>query len=331
MKALRTHAAGGPETLTLDEVESPVPGPGQIRIAVKACSINFPDVLMIQDLYQFKPQRPYSPGGEVAGVVDALGEGVTNCKLGDRVIAMLGNGGLAEEVLADAARVWPLPDDASFETGASLLMTYGTNMHGLLDRGHLKAGDTLLVLGAAGGVGLAAVELGAQIGARVIAAASTDEKLALAREYGAAETINYTTEDFRERIKELTGGKGVDVVYDPVGGDLTVPAIKSLAWYGRLLVVGFAAGSIPQIPANLLLLKSASAVGVLWGNSLRADPEPHAANIADLLGWLAAGRINPEVDTIFPLEQAVEAINHVMERRAQGKVILTMTAEGENK
>lgn len=274
---------------------------------------------------------PFVPGSELGGIVSAVGEGVSGFAVGDRVVAFSGTGGFAQQAVVPAKQVFPVPADADLVVASGMLITYGTSYHALKDRAQLKAGETLLVLGAAGGVGLAAVELGAQIGARVIAAASTDEKLALAREYGAAETINYTTEDFRERIKELTGGKGVDVVYDPVGGDLTVPAIKSLAWYGRLLVVGFAAGSIPQIPANLLLLKSASAVGVLWGNSLRADPEPHAANIADLLGWLAAGRINPEVDTIFPLEQAVEAINHVMERRAQGKVILTMTAEGENK
>jgi NADPH2:quinone reductase len=330
MKAVICREFAPVDALEIGEAEAPAAAPGTLLIAVSAAGVNFPDGLMVQGKYQTKPTVPFVPGSELGGIVRAVGEGVTGFTPGDRVVAFSGTGGFAELAAVPAPQAFPVPAEADLVTAAGILITYGTSYHALKDRAALKPGETLLVLGAAGGVGLAAVELGALMGARVIAAASTDEKLALAREYGAAETINYSTEDFRERIKELTGGKGVDVVYDPVGGDLTVPAIKSLAWYGRLLVVGFAAGSIPQIPANLLLLKSASAVGVLWGNSLRADPVHHAENIAELMQWLAQGKIRPAIDTVFPLDRAVEAINHVMERRAQGKVILTMTAEGEN-
>ena len=331
MKAVICREFAPVDALEIGAFTAPAVAPGALLIDVQAAGVNFPDGLMVQGKYQTKPPVPFVPGSELGGVVRAVGEGVTGFAVGDRIVAFSGTGGFAEQAVVPAAQAFPLPAEADMVVASGMLITYGTSYHALKDRAALKPGETLLVLGAAGGVGLAAVELGALMGARVIAAASTDEKLALAREYGAAETINYSTEDFRERIKELTGGKGVDVVYDPVGGDLTVPAIKSLAWYGRLLVVGFAAGQIPQIPANLLLLKSASAVGVLWGNSLRADPVHHAGNIAELLEWLAAGKIKPEVDTVFPLDRAVEAINHVMERRAQGKVILTMAAEGDTK
>ena len=331
MKALRTHAVGGPDTLTLDELDSPVPGPGQVRIKVKACSINYPDVLMIQDLYQFKPQRPYSPGGEVAGIVDALGEGVTNCAVGDRVIAMMGNGGLAEEVLADAARIWPLPADASFETGASLLMTYGTNMHGLLDRGHLKAGDTLLVLGAAGGVGLAAVELGKAYGAKVVAAVSSEEKAAVAREHGADEVVVYPrapldkdqSKALAEAFKAACGPNGADVIYDIIGGDYSEPAVRSIAWEGRFCVVGFTAG-IAKLPLNLTLLKSCDVCGVFWGAFAARDPQANARHIATLFDLLKAGKINPKVSATFPLERGGEAIQLLADRKAIGKVVVTM-------
>lgn len=328
MKAVICREFAPVDALEIGAFAAPAVAPGTLLIDVAAAGVNFPDGLMVQGKYQTKPPVPFVPGSELGGVVRAVGEGVSGFAVGDRIVAFSGTGGFAQQAVVPAPQAFPVPAAADLVVASGMLITYGTSYHALKDRAALKPGETLLVLGAAGGVGLAAVELGALMGARVIAAASTDEKLALAREYGAAETINYSTEDFRERIKELTGGKGVDVVYDPVGGDLTVPAIKSLAWDGRLLVVGFAAGQIPQIPANLLLLKSASAVGVLWGNSLRADPVHHAGNIAQLLEWLAAGRIKPEVDTTFPLDRAVEAINHVMERRAQGKVILTM-AEGD--
>ena len=331
MKALRTHAVGGPDTLTLDELDSPVPGPGQVRIKVKACSINFPDVLMIQDLYQFKPQRPYSPGGEVAGIVDAVGEGVTRWTVGDRVIAMMGNGGLAEEVLADAARMWPLPDDASFETGASLLMTYGTNMHGLLDRGHLKAGDTLLVLGAAGGVGLSAVELGKAYGAKVVAAVSSEEKAAVVREHGADEVVVYPrapldkdqSKALAEAFKAACGPNGADVIYDIIGGDYSEPAVRSIAWEGRFCVVGFTAG-IAKLPLNLTLLKSCDVCGVFWGAFAARDPEANAKHIATLFDLLKAGKIKPKVSATFPLERGGEAIQLLADRKAIGKVVVTM-------
>ena len=331
MKALRTHAVGGPETLSLDEVETPQPGPGQVRIKVKACAVNFPDVLMIQDLYQFKPQRPYSPGGELSGIIDAVGEGVTQWKAGDRVIAMMGNGGMAEEVLAPAEKLFPLPEGVSFETGASLLMTYGTNMHGLLDRGHLKAGDTLLVLGAAGGVGLAAVELGKAYGARVVAAVSSEEKAAAAREHGADETVIYPrgtldkdqSKALAEAFKAACGPEGANVIYDIIGGDYSEPTLRSIAWEGRFCVVGFTAG-IPRMPLNLTLLKSCDVCGVFWGAFAARDPKANAVHIAKLFDLLKEGRINPRVSATFPLERGGEAIAMLGARAAIGKVVVTM-------
>ena len=333
MKALRSHAAGGPETLTLDEIETPVPGPGEVRIKVMACSINYPDVLMIQDLYQFKPERPYSPGGELAGVVEALGDGVTQWKVGDRVIAMMGNGGLREEALAPAEKLFALPDGVSFETGASLLMTYGTNMHGLLDRGHLKAGDTLLVLGAAGGVGLAAVELGKAYGAKVVAAVSSEEKAAVAREHGADEVVIYPvapldktqSKALAEAFKAACGPAGANVVYDIVGGDYSEPAVRAIAWEGRFCVVGFPAG-IARLPLNLTLLKSCDVCGVFWGAFAARDPKANAVHIATLFDLLKAGKINPKVSATFPLERGGEAISMLAMRKAIGKVVVTMNS-----
>ncbi len=331
MKALRTHAIGGPETLSLDEVETPQPGPGQVRIKVKACAVNFPDVLMIQDLYQFKPQRPYSPGGELSGIIDAVGEGVTQWQVGDRVIAMMGNGGMAQEVLAPAEKLFPLPEGVSFETGASLLMTYGTNMHGLLDRGHLKAGDTLLVLGAAGGVGLAAVELGKAYGAKVVAAVSSEEKAAAAREHGADETVIYPrgnldkdqSKALAEAFKAACGPEGANVIYDIIGGDYSEPALRSIAWEGRFCVVGFTAG-IPRMPLNLTLLKSCDVCGVFWGAFAARDPKANAAHIAKLFDLLKEGRIRPRVSATFSLERGGEAIAMLGARAAIGKVVVTM-------
>ncbi|MFM5886560.1 MAG: NADPH:quinone oxidoreductase family protein [Novosphingobium sp.] len=331
MKALRSHSVGGPETLTLDELDSPVPGPGQVRIAVKACAINYPDVLIIRDMYQFKPARPFSPGGELSGVIDAVGEGVTQLKAGDRVIAMMGNGGLATEVLAPADKLFPLPDGVSFETGASLLMTYGTNMHGLLDRGHLKAGDTLLVLGAAGGVGLSAVELGKAYGARVVAAVSSEEKAAVAREHGADEVVIYPfapldkeqSKALAEAFKAACGPEGAHVVYDIVGGDYSEPAVRSIAWEGRFCVVGFPAG-IARLPLNLTLLKSCDVCGVFWGAYAARDPKGNAAHIATLFDLLKSGKINPRVSATFPLDRGGEAITMLADRKAIGKVVVTM-------
>ena len=331
MKALRSHAVGGPETLTLDEVETPVPGPGQVRVAVKACSINYPDVLIIRDMYQFKPPRPFAPGGEASGVVDAVGEGVTGWKVGDRVIASTGNGGLSEEIVVDAARLWPLPEGVSFEVGASIMMTYGTNMHGLLDRGKLKAGETLLVLGAAGGVGLSAVELGKAYGARVVAAVSSEEKAQAARDAGADDVVIYPTAPFdkdqskalAEAFKAACGPGGADVVYDIVGGDYSEPAVRSIAWEGRFCVVGFPAG-IARLPLNLTLLKSCDVCGVFWGAWVAREPKANAVHIATLFDLLKAGKINPKVSATFPLARGGEAIQLLADRKAIGKVVVTM-------
>jgi NADPH2:quinone reductase len=331
MRAVLCQAFAPPSDLAICEVAVPSPADDEVLIQVYAAGLNFPDGLIVQGKYQSKPPLPFVPGSELAGVVVAIGADVTGFAPGERVAAFSGTGAFAEQAVVPAAQVYALPDDVAMIDAAGLLITYGTSYHALKDRAALKAGETLLVLGAAGGVGLAAVELGAMMGARVIAAASTDEKLAVARERGATETIRYSDEDLREKLKVLTDGKGVDVVYDPVGGATSIAAVKAMAWGGRHLVVGFATGDIPQIPANLLLLKSAASLGVLWGMSLRADPRHHAANISDLLGRLAAKRIQPVIDRVFPLDEAVPALEHVMERRARGKVILSIRDEkGEN-
>jgi NADPH:quinone reductase len=331
MKALRSHAIGGPEALTLDEVETPQPGPGQVRIKVRACAINFPDVLIIKDMYQFKPARPFAPGGELSGVIDAVGDGVSDWNVGDKVIAMMGNGGLAEEVLAPADKLFALPDGVTFETGASLLMTYGTNMHGLLDRGKLKAGETLLVLGAAGGVGLAAVELGKAYGAKVVAAVSSEDKAQVAREHGADEVVIYPVQPLdkdqskalAEAFKTACGPNGADVIYDVVGGDYSEPALRSIAWEGRFCVVGFPAG-IARLPLNLTLLKSCDVCGVFWGAFAARDPKANAAHIAKLFELLKDGKIDPKVSAIYPLERGGEAIQLLADRKAVGKVVVSM-------
>jgi NADPH2:quinone reductase len=331
MKALRTHAVGGPDTLTLDEVDVPTPGPGQVLVAVKACAVNFPDTLMIRDLYQFKPQRPYAPGGEIAGVIEAVGEGVTAYKVGDKVLSGIGNGGMAEKVVVDAARLFPVPDGVSFQQAASLLMTYGTTIHGLKDRGHIKAGDTMLVLGAAGGVGLSAVELGKAYGARVIAAVSSEEKAQVAREMGADDVVIYGRAPFdkdqskalAEQFKAACGPNGADIVYDIVGGDYSEPALRAIAWEGRFLVVGFPAG-IARMPLNLTLLKSCDICGVFWGAFVARSPKENAARVAELFELLKAGKINPRVSATFPLERGGEAIALLESRAAIGKVVVTM-------
>jgi NADPH2:quinone reductase len=324
MKGAICRAFGPITDLAVEDIAPPSVRPGTVLVDVHAAGVNYPDGLIVRGEYQTKPALPFTPGSEVAGVVRALGEGVTGIQAGDRVIAFTGTGGYAEQVAVPQTQLFRLPAAVDFIRAAGFLITYGTSYHALKDRARLQAGQTLLVLGAAGGVGLTAVELGTLMGARVIAAASSAQKLALAQQYGADELIDYSYEDLREKLKEITGGKGVDVVYDPVGGANSLAATKSLAWNGRHLIVGFAGGEIPKIPANLLLLKSADALGVLWGMSLRADPVAHAANIADLLGWLATGRLRPFVDATYPLERTVEALDHVMNRRAKGKVILTI-------
>ena len=323
MKAVLCKSYGPPESLVVEDVPSPIPGPGEVVISVKAAGVNFPDVLIIQNKYQVKPPLPFSPGSEVAGVIKDLGDGVTMFKPGEKVMAITGYGGFAQEVKADARRVLKLPPSMDFRTAAAFGLAYATSDHALRDRGALKAGDTLLVLGASGGVGLAAIEIGKAVGARVIACASTDEKLAVCREHGADATINYAAEDLRDRIKALTGGNGPDVVYDPVGGPFTEPALRSIAWRGRLLVVGFAAGDIPKIPLNLTLLKGCSIVGVYWGDFARREPERFAAAMDQLGRWHAEGRIKPHVSRTFPLERAADALQLMAERKVSGKLVLT--------
>src|SRR5919204_1479723 len=306
MKAVLCKQYGPPQSLVIEELPSPRPGAGEVVVSVKAASVNFPDVLIIQNKYQFKPPLPFSPGSELAGVVKEVGTGVSGWQAGDRVIAFTTYGAFAEEVKTEAARLLPLPAGMDFVHGAAFLLTYATSEHALRDRGALEAGESLLVLGAAGGVGLAAIEIGKALGARVIACASSESKLAVCREHGADATINYTTEDLRKRIHELTEGGGVDVVYDPVGGAYTEAAFRSLAWRGRLLVVGFAAGEIPKLSLNLALLKGAAAVGVFWGDFAKREPREFAASTAQLARWFADGKLRPHVSQTFPLSEAAE-------------------------
>lgn len=331
MKALLSIAAGGPETLKMTQVDAPVAGPGELLVAVKACSINFPDALIIKDLYQLKPQRPFAPGSEIAGLVEAVGEGVTGWSVGDRVIAGTGFGGLVEKKTVPAAGAYHLPDQFSFEQGASLLMTYGTSIHALKDRGHIKPGETLLVLGAAGGVGLAAVELGKAYGARVVAAVSSEAKAQAAREAGADETVVYARQPFDKdqsralanAFKQAVGPNGADIVYDAVGGDYSEPAVRAMAWEGRFLVVGFPAG-IARLPLNLTLLKSCDVCGVFWGAFAAREPQRNAANIAELFDLWAAGKISPRISERFSFESAPDAISRLENREAIGKLVVTM-------
>jgi len=323
MKAVLCKQYGPPESLTFEELPSPRPGPGEAVVTVKAASVNFPDVLIIQNKYQFKAPLPFSPGSELAGVVKEVGAGVTAFKPGDRVIAFTTYGAFAEEAKTDAGRLLPMPDGMDFASAAAFLLTYATSDHALRDRGSLQPGETLLVLGAAGGVGLAAVEIGKALGARVIACASSADKLAVCREHGADEGIDYAAEDLRERIKALTDGRGVDVVYDPVGGAYSEPAFRSLAWRGRLLVVGFAAGDIPKLPLNLPLLKGASVVGVFWGDFARREPRAFAESVRQLGRWYAEGKLRPHVSQTLPLARAAEALKLMAARQVKGKIVLT--------
>jgi NADPH2:quinone reductase len=328
MKAVICKEFAPRAELRLEDVPAPVPARGEVLIDVRACGINFFDGLMVEGKYQTKPDCPFTPGSEVAGVVSSVGEGVTGIAPGMRVLAFNGVGGYAEQALAQADRTCPIPRSMSFGQAAGFLITYATSHHALKDRGNLRPGETLLVLGAAGGVGLTAVEIGKQMGARVIAAASTDEKLALCRRYGADETINYTQDELRPALKELTGGKGIDVVYNPVGGVMTETALRSLAVGGRHLVIGFAAGDVPTIPLNLLLLKQTALIGVFWGAFARANPERHAANMAELFNWFDQGKLKPHISGEYPLARFAEALSAVMERKALGKVVLTVSGPG---
>lgn len=324
MKAVLCKAFGPAETLVLEEVASPEPKKNEVLIDVHAAGVNFPDTLIIEGKYQFKPPFPFSPGGEAAGTVAAVGEKITHLKPGDRVMALTGWGSFAEQVAVPGYNVMPIPKGIDFNSAAAFGMTYGTSMHALKQRANLQPGETLLVLGASGGVGLAAVEIGKAMGARVIAAASSDEKLEVAKAAGADLLINYSTSSLKEKVKELTGGQGTDVIYDPVGGDLFDEAIRSIAWNGRLLVVGFASGRIPELPVNLALLKGAAVVGVFWGSFAQRQPQDNLANFQQLFAWHAEGKLKPLVSQTFPLERAAEAINALGQRKAVGKVVVTV-------
>ena len=322
MKAVVCKAWGPPESLVVEEVPTPTPKAGEVLLDIKAASVNYPDVLMIQKKYQVQPELPFTPGSEVAGVVAALGEGVSNVSVGDRVIGFVGLGGFAEQVVAQAAGLVPIPPGVSDEVAASFTLVYGTSYHAVVDRGELKAGQTMLVLGAAGGVGLAAVEIGKAIGARVIAAASTDEKLAVCKAHGADVLINYQTQDLRAALKEATGGAGPDVIYDPVGGVYAEPAFRSIAWRGRYLVVGFANGEIPKLPWNLALLKGASIVGVFWGDFARREPKANVAGMTRMALWMMEGKIKPLVSARYSLAGTVDALKALAARQVTGKVVI---------
>jgi NADPH2:quinone reductase len=313
----------GPESLRWVELPTPEPKPGQVRVAIRAASLNFPDLLIVANKYQFKPTPPFVPGSEYAGVVDAVGDGVKHLKPGMPVAVFGGTGGFATHACADAAVAMPLPAGFAFDDAAAFVLTYGTTHHALIDRAALKAGETLLVLGAAGGVGTAAIQIGKAVGARVIAAASSDEKCALCREIGADATINYTTANIRDELKRLTEGKGPDVVYDPVGGDLAEPVFRSIAWRGRYLVIGFAQGQIPSLPLNLPLLKGASIVGVFWGDFAKREPAANARALGELAQWYAQGKVKPVIDARLPMAQLMDAYARMASRKVRGKLVMT--------
>ena len=331
MKAMMSHEPGGPETLTLTEVDTPEPGPGQLLIAVRAAGVNFPDTLIIRDLYQFKPPRPFAPGGEVAGVVEALGDGVEGFSIGDRVLAGGVNGGFATHFIANAAQTNKIPDAMPFDEAAAFMLTYGTSHYALKDRGAIKPGDALFILGAAGGVGAAAIELGKAFGAKVVAGVSSEDKAAFCKELGADETLIYPKGDLDRaaqkelsgQIKALCGGEGANIVYDAVGGDYAEPAVRALAWEGRFLVIGFPAG-IPKIPLNLTLLKSCQIVGVFWGAFTMRNPVKNAEYVAELFQFYKDGKIRPRVTARFPLEKAADALDMLQSRKATGKIVLTV-------
>jgi NADPH2:quinone reductase len=326
MKALVCRAYGPIDSLAIEEMPDPTPVAGQVVVGVRACGVNFPDLLVVQGKYQFKPPPPFSPGGETAGVVEAVGKGVEGLREGDRVMAMSIFGGMAEKLAADASQVLRIPDGVDFASASCVATAYGTTLHALRDRANLRVGETLLVLGAAGGVGLAAVQIGKRMGARVIAAASTAEKLETCRRHGADLVVNYATEDLKERVKALTDGAGADVVYDPVGGPYTEAALRATAWNGRVLVIGFTAGDIPKVPANLVLLKGSSLVGVFWGMALMRERPKLIGQLEEILGWVKDGSLKPHVHATYPLARALDALRDVEQRRVQGKVVVTMGA-----
>jgi NADPH2:quinone reductase len=324
MRAALCKSLDGPEGIVIEEVAEPVPGPGEALVEVRAAALNFFDTLITRGKYQTKPDLPFSPAGEIAGRIVRLGSGVSGLRIGSRVAAVVGYGGARERIAVSVGAVAPIPDGVSDEVAAGVGVTYGTAIHGLKDRGRLKAGETVAVLGASGGAGLAAVEIAKLLGGRVIGAASSADKLEVCREHGADALLNYAEHDLKEALRDLTDGKGVDVVYDCVGGPYAEPAVRALAWQGRYLVVGFAAGDIPKIPLNLLMLRGAEAVGVFWGEAVRRDPEGHRANLIAILEGVAAGKLRPRIHATFPLAATAEAMRVLDRREAVGKVVLTM-------
>jgi NADPH2:quinone reductase len=322
MKAILCTHFGGPDDLEFSEVPEPVAGPGDVVVDVKAAALNFFDTLIIAGKYQVKPPFPFSPASEFAGVVKSVGAGVTGLAVGDRVLGYGGHGAASEQVALGASRVVKIPDALGFDRAAGITVIYGTTLHALKDRAHLKSGETLAVLGASGGTGLAAIEIGKLMGARVIACASTDDKLAFCRQHGADETINYASEDLKDGLRRVTGGKGADVIYDPVGGPYAESALRAIAWAGRFLVIGFAAGEIPKIPLNLALLKGCDIVGVFWGAFIERDPKGHQANMAQLVAWAAAGKLSAHVHEVYPLAKTADALKAIASRKVMGKVIL---------
>jgi len=325
MRAVLCKQLGMPESLVLEEVPGLIPGPGQVLISVQACGVNFPDTLIIQGKYQFKPDLPFSPGGEISGVVKQVGSDVDSLKIGDRVIAFSTWGGFAEELVVDQTRTVIISDKMDYERASAFVLTYGTSYHALKDRAHLREGETLLVLGASGGVGLAAIQLGKAMGATVIAAASNPEKLSACQENGADYVINYAQDDLRQSVKEITKGRGVDVIYDPVGGSFSEKALRDMSWGGRFLVVGFAAGEIPKVPLNIPLLKGCSVVGVFWGEFTKREPDLNKQNNQELMDLFDQGKISPHIHRVYPLEKAGEALNELLQKRVIGKVVLSTT------
>jgi NADPH2:quinone reductase len=324
MKAIVCNSFGSPDTLNFQEIETPTPKEGELLITVKACSVNFPDTLIIQGKYQFRPEFPFSPGSDVAGVIEQVGENVKHFKVGDAVVGFIPFGGFAEKAIVNAKDCFPKPKGMSMVNASAFLLAYGTSYHALKDRANLKEGETVLILGASGGVGLTALELSKLMGAKVIAAASTKEKLELCKEFGADEVINYAEESLKDRVKELTNGKGVDVIYDPVGGHFSELALRAIAWKGRHLVIGFANGEIPKIPINLTLLKGASIVGVFWGAFAQKEPKESLANIQQLLTWFVKGDVKPHIDKTYSLENAPKALEDMMHRKVKGKIVIDM-------
>jgi NADPH2:quinone reductase len=322
MKAVLCNTWGPPDSLVVEDLPDLQPGAGEVVVEVKAAGVNFPDVLTIQGKYQVRPELPFTPGNEFAGVVRAVGAGVAGFAAGQQVIGFTRTGAFAQQALAPAEALMPMPAGMDFDIAAAITLTYGTSHHAIVDRGALKAGETLLVLGAAGGVGLAAIEIGKALGARVIAAASSEDKLAVCREHGADAAINYSNEDLREAIKAATDGRGPDVIYDPVGGAYSEPAFRSIAWRGRHLVIGFAAGDIPKLPWNLMLLKGASVVGVFWGDFVRREPKANLAAMRQMLGWMAEGKLRPLVSKRYPLAETAQALNDMAARKVMGKVVI---------